>query len=94
VNEAALRICASGIEPERLILVSDAVARGRVLAPDILRNWLRVTGSAVPNAVRMLSLTPAQALGLDDRRGAIAPGLDAVLVIWKGEFEEVDEVLG
>jgi N-acetylglucosamine-6-phosphate deacetylase len=41
----------------------------------------------------MLSLTPAQALGIDDRRGAIAPGLDAVLVLWKGEFEAVEEML-
>jgi N-acetylglucosamine-6-phosphate deacetylase len=41
----------------------------------------------------MLSLTPAQALGIDDRRGAIAPGLDAVLVVWKGEFEAVEEIL-
>jgi N-acetylglucosamine-6-phosphate deacetylase len=125
VNEAALRICASGIETDRLMLISDAarpaglapglygegdralvsgsegvrfastgtLMGGRLLAPDILRNWLRVTGSSVPNAVRMLSLTPAQALGIDDRRGAIAPGLDAVLVVWKGEFEGVDEVL-
>jgi N-acetylglucosamine-6-phosphate deacetylase len=125
VNEAALRLCASGIEPERLMLISDAAAPaglppgrygegesaldsgpggvsfastgtlmgGRLLAPEILRNWLRVTGSSVPNAVRMLSLTPAQALGIDDRRGAIAPGLDASLVLWKGEFEGVAELL-
>jgi len=125
VNDAALRICASSLEPERLILVSDAASPaglppgqyaeggealvsgadgvrraaddtlmgGRLLAPELLRNWLRVTGSSVPNAVRMLSLTPAQALGLDDRRGAIAEGLDAALVVWKGEFEAVDEVL-
>ena len=97
VNDAALRICASGIEPERLILVSDAVSRAgapeAALAPELLRNWLKVTGSSIPNAVRMLSLTPAQALRLDDRRGAIAQGLDAVLVIWKGEFEGVEEVI-
>ena len=126
VNEAALRLCAGGIEPDRLILISDAappaglppglygegedalvsgsegvrfaktgtLMGGRLLAPEILRNWLRVTGSSVPNAVRMLSLTPARALGIDDRRGAIASGLDAVLVVWKGEFEAVDEILG
>jgi N-acetylglucosamine-6-phosphate deacetylase len=125
VNDAALRICASGLEPERLILISDAaypagLAEGRYgegeralvagpdgvryestgtlmgsrsLAPDILRNWLKVTGSSVPNAVRMLSLTPAQALGIDDRRGAIAQGLEAALVVWKGEFEAVGEIL-
>ena len=66
---------------------------GRLIAPEILRCWLRVTGSSVPNAVRMLSLTPARALGIDDRRGAIAPGLDACFVVWKGEFEEAEEIL-
>jgi len=126
VNEAALRLCASGLEPDRLILISDAappaglapgiygegeaalvsgedgvrfastrvLMGGRLLAPELLRRWLKVTGSSIPNAVRMLSLTPAQALGLDDRRGAIAPGLDATLVLWKGEFEDVEEILG
>lgn len=125
VNDAALRICAGALEPDRLMLISDAAAPaglapgtygtgddalvsgddgvrfagsgvlmgGRLLAPDILCNWLRVTGSSVPNAVRMLTLTPAQALGIDDRRGAIAPGLDASLVLWKGEFEGVEEIL-
>jgi N-acetylglucosamine-6-phosphate deacetylase len=97
VNDAALRVCASGIEPERLILISDATSRPgaaeTALAPELLRNWLRVTGSSIPNAVRMLSLTPAQALGIDDRRGAIAQGLDAVLVIWKGEFEGIEEII-
>lgn len=125
VNESALRLCASGLETDRLMLISDAASPaglapgsygegdaalvsgadgvryaksgtlmgGRLLAPELLRNWLKVTGSSVPNAVRMLSLTPAQALGIDDRRGAIAPGLDAVLVLWKGEFEAVEEML-
>jgi N-acetylglucosamine-6-phosphate deacetylase len=94
VNEAALRLCASSLEPDKIMLISDAAsAAGCLLAPRLLRNWLRVTGSSVPNAVRMLSLTPAQALGIDDRRGAIAQGLDAVFVVWKGEFEEVQEVI-
>ncbi len=125
VNEAALRLCASGLEPDRLVLISDAappaglapglygegedalvsgadgvrfassgtLMGGRLLAPELLRNWLRVTGSSVPNAVRMLSLTPAQAIGIDDRRGAIAPGLDASFVLWKGEFDEAEEIL-
>jgi N-acetylglucosamine-6-phosphate deacetylase len=126
VNEAALRICASSLEPDRLALISDAaypagLEPGRYgegddalvsgvdgvryansgtlmgsnrLAPDILRNWLKVTGASVPNAVRMLSLSPAQILGIDDRRGAIAEGLDATLVAWKGDFEGVSEIIG
>jgi N-acetylglucosamine-6-phosphate deacetylase len=97
VNDQALRICASALEPDKLMLISDAAsntpAGGRLLAPDILRNWLKVTGSSVPNAVRMLTLAPAQALGIDDRRGAIAPGMDAVFVLWKGDLEAVEAIL-
>ncbi len=103
VNEAALRICAAAVDPERLMLVSDAgrsvpEPAGRpapppVVGAELLRNWLKVTGASVPNAVRMLSLTPAQALGMDDRRGAIAIGLEADLVVWEGEFEAVREIL-
>jgi N-acetylglucosamine-6-phosphate deacetylase len=139
VNDAALRICATSLDPERLALISDAAAPaglpdgtygagaealasgpeilvsgpeilvsgadgvraagsgilvgGRLLAPDLLRRWIKATGASVPNAVRMLSLTPAQALGLEARRGAIAPGLDAALVVWKGDFEAVEEII-
>ncbi|MGO8695926.1 MAG: N-acetylglucosamine-6-phosphate deacetylase [Rectinemataceae bacterium] len=104
VNEAALRICASAVDPERLMLVSDAersvpdlshpAPPGYLLGAELLRNWMRVTGASIPNAVRMLSLTPSQALGMDDRRGAIAVGLDADLVVWDGDFESVREILG
>ena len=125
VHPAALRMCASGIEPDRLMLISDAaypaglpagtygdgegalisgpqgvryaksnqLMGGRLLGGELLRGWMKVTGASVPNAVRMLSLTQAQALGIDGRRGAIAEGLDAVLVVWKGEFEEVEEII-
>jgi N-acetylglucosamine-6-phosphate deacetylase len=124
VNAAALRICARSMEPERLILISDAAAAAglpygeyeqhgsrlvsgpdgvryadsgvlmgsNALAPDVLRRWLAATGSSPANAVRMLSLTPSQALGLEDRRGAIAPGMEADLVLWEGEFEAAREL--
>ncbi|MGI4895137.1 MAG: amidohydrolase [Janthinobacterium lividum] len=36
-------------------------------------------------ALRALTLNPARILGLDDRVGSLAPGLDADLVIWSGE---------
>jgi N-acetylglucosamine-6-phosphate deacetylase len=124
VNDETLRVCAQAVEPEKLILISDAampagLPRGEyatpygrlvsgpkgvryadtdvlmgssALAPDVLRHWLSATGSSAANAVRMLSLTPAQALGLEDRRGAIAPGMEADLLIWEGEFERVGDI--
>jgi N-acetylglucosamine-6-phosphate deacetylase len=64
------------------------------LAPDVLRNWMRQMGASPALAVSALSRVPARLLGIDDRRGAIVEGLDAVLVIWEGEFEGVRQVLG
>jgi N-acetylglucosamine-6-phosphate deacetylase len=63
------------------------------LAPDVLLNWLRQVGASVPVAVGALTRVPARLLGIDDRRGALAEGLEAKLVIWEGEFERVREVL-
>ncbi len=36
-------------------------------------------------ALRSLTINPAQMLGLDDRVGSLAPGLDADVVIWSGD---------
>jgi N-acetylglucosamine-6-phosphate deacetylase len=126
VNASALKASARALDPDKLILISDAmVAAGLApgeynycgkkivsgkngvryadtgllmgsnrLAPELLRNWLRVTGAGIPAAVAALSLNPARLLGIEDRRGSIEEGKDGVLVIWRGEFEEVTRVLG
>ena len=36
-------------------------------------------------ALRALTLNPARVLGLDDRVGSLAPGLDGDVVVWSGE---------
>jgi imidazolonepropionase-like amidohydrolase len=36
-------------------------------------------------ALRAITVNPARILGLDDRVGALAPGLDADLVLWSGD---------
>lgn len=64
------------------------------LVPDVLRNWISMMGASVPMAVAALTRVPARLLGIDGRRGAIAEGLDACLVVWEGEFESVRAVLG
>lgn len=72
---------------------SDVLMGSNRLAPDLLRNWMRVTGASAPEAVAALSLVPARVLGIAARRGSIEAGKDASLVIWKGEFEAVGRVL-
>lgn len=63
------------------------------LAPEALRHWIEATGAPIPEAVASLSAVPARLLGIEGRRGAIAPGLDACLVVWEGLFEGVRQVL-
>src|SRR5699024_8215841 len=48
-------------------------------------------------ALRALTINPADILGLDDRVGALRPGLDGDVVIWSGDpldvFSRVQRVL-
>jgi N-acetylglucosamine-6-phosphate deacetylase len=64
------------------------------LAPEVLRHWIRATGASLPEAVASLSAVPARLLGLENRRGEIATGRDASLVVWTGQFEAARLVLG
>jgi N-acetylglucosamine-6-phosphate deacetylase len=46
-----------------------------------VRNMVDLCAISLVEAVQMASLNPARALRIDDRKGAIAPGMDADLVI-------------
>lgn len=51
-----------------------------------LRNFHRNTGLPLATVVQMATLNPARILRLQNRKGRIAPGLDADLVLWDKEF--------
>lgn len=110
--------------PERLILVSDAVAlgglppgtyndglhevlpSGRVVLAGTpylagaghlldtgVANALRFTDLGMPGVVRAVTANPARLLGLDDRKGRLAPGCDADLTLFRlSESGEVEIV--
>jgi beta-aspartyl-dipeptidase (metallo-type) len=90
--EAVLRALDFGVPAERITLSSDAgVAvpdgRGgfRAVQPAILfRDLLRLTtvgGLDWPQALAFVTSNVARVLGLSDRKGAIAPGMDADLAL-------------
>jgi N-acetylglucosamine-6-phosphate deacetylase len=55
---------------------------GSTLTMDLaVRNAVRFLGISVPEAVTLASANPARLLGLDDRKGAIAAGMDADLLV-------------
>ena len=49
----------------------------------ILRDAL---GIPLAEAVRMASLTPARVIGVDDRKGSLAAGKDADIVVFEDDF--------
>ncbi len=59
----------------------DTIAGSTLTMDRALRNLIAFTGASVPDAAAMAATTPARLLGIADRKGAIAQGLDADLVI-------------
>jgi len=47
----------------------------------MVRNMVRMVGVPLEEAVRMATLTPAQIIGADGRKGSLEPGKDADIVI-------------
>ncbi|MBW1602616.1 N-acetylglucosamine-6-phosphate deacetylase [Streptomyces sp. JJ66] len=64
----------------------DAIAGSTLTLDAALRRAVTVDGLPLPEAVHAVSTTPARLLGRADRIGAIAPGLDADLVVLDDGF--------
>jgi len=60
---------------------SNILIGSNLLVLDIAVNFAAVTGAALPEAMRMAALNPCRLLGLDGRRGSIAVGKKADLVL-------------
>ena len=74
-------------QPARVIdgvaRLSDGTITGSVLTTDqALRNLVELVGVALPDAVRMLTLNPAQSAGAAQRKGRLQPGYDSDLLIF------------
>jgi N-acetylglucosamine-6-phosphate deacetylase len=54
----------------------------------------KVVGVPLPEAVRMASLTPARVIGVDDRKGSLAPGKDADIAIFEPDFTAWRTMIG
>lgn len=55
----------------------------------LVRNMAELVGAPLHEAVRMATLTPARALGIEAQKGAIAAGADADLVVMSGKLEVI-----
>ena len=88
-------MAAMGMPPGRYVLgdrdvivdatsarLANGALAGSVLQMDAaVRNMIAFTGCSLADAITMASTTPARVIGLADRKGQIAPGFDADLVI-------------
>lgn len=73
--------------------IKDGVARndegglaGSTVSLDLgIRNVMKATNMALPEVVPMATSTPAEAMGINDHKGRIAPGCDADIIVLDDE---------
>lgn len=63
-----------------------AFAGSTTLLGQMLPILIKVVGIPVVEAIRMMTLTPARIVGVADRKGSLAAGKDADIVIWNEDF--------
>lgn len=70
-------------------LANGTLAGSMLQMAEGVKRMRRVTGCGWEDVARMTATNPAQAVGVDDRKGMIAVGKDADLVVWgpKGTIE-------
>jgi N-acetylglucosamine-6-phosphate deacetylase len=85
------------------VIVEDGVAKsmdrsffaGSVATSDrLVRTMVQVAGVPLPEAVRMMTATPASILGVENRKGSLAPGMDADLVIFDDQVHVSATIIG
>lgn len=70
----------AGVSEGRVTLTDGTIAGGTATMDTVVRNVVEWGLASLPEAARMASTVPARVLGLESRKGRIAPGRDADLV--------------
>ena len=77
------------------VIIEDGVAKlpdrssfaGSVATADrLVRNMVQLAGVNIPEAVQMMTTTPARIMGVHDRKGSLTIGKDADIVIFDDNF--------
>lgn len=85
------------------VIIEDGVAKlpdrtsfaGSVATTNrLVRNMVQLANVPVTEAVQMATVTPAKLLGIDARKGRLAPGFDADLVVFNDNFEVLHTIVG
>lgn len=87
----------------QLIVVEDGVAKlmdrsafaGSVATADrLVRTMINIAGVNLPDAVKMITATPARILGIDNQYGHVKPGYSADLVIFDDSINVKRTIIG
>jgi N-acetylglucosamine-6-phosphate deacetylase len=93
-TDAAESVLGSLSDGQRVI-IEDGVAKlpdrssfaGSIATADrLIKNMVRLAGVPLIDSVRMMTLTPARIIGVDNRKGSLSAGKDADLVIFDQDF--------
>ena len=85
------------------VIVEDGVAKlpnrtafaGSVATSNqLVRNMVKLADVSLLDAVRMASTTPARIMGVENRKGSLAPGKDADIVIFDDNLAIITTIVG
>ncbi|HEY0273129.1 MAG TPA: N-acetylglucosamine-6-phosphate deacetylase [Chitinophaga sp.] len=85
------------------VIIEDGVAKlpdrsafaGSVATADLLvRNMVQMAGIPLPEAVQMMTATPARIMGIAAQKGALLPGMDADLVLFDDDIRVSHTIIG
>lgn len=77
-----------------MMLDRSAFAGSTTLLNQMAPILTNVVGIPLVEAIRMVSLTPARVIGVDDRKGSLEAGKDADLVIFEDDFSAWRTMIG
>jgi N-acetylglucosamine-6-phosphate deacetylase len=77
-----------------MMLDRSAFAGSTTFVNQMIPVLVGVVGIPVPEAVRMLTLTPARVLGLEGRKGSLAAGADADIALFDEDFAAWRAMIG
>jgi len=85
------------------VIIEDGVAKlpdrssfaGSVATTDrLVRNMINMAGVSLPDAVRMMTRTPASILGIEDKKGSLMQGKDADILIFDDDIHVQMTIVG
>src|SRR5260221_671519 len=80
-----------GVVRDEVALTADghALCSSTATLIRLLRNMVQLVGAPLVEAVRMATLNPARSLRMNDRKGTLAVGADADLIVFTDDFQVI-----